>query len=303
MELLKQKVEEVIVHTKQLKKFSIGNNSEEIERFVMEREIKQIVEDDFMKKNPEEIIDEYFQYFSQKNIPTITIDNQKKYYRARVGYKSEAGADDDWDEEFILPYYDKDIMAPPPLLSTGSRFNREGTSYLYISDDIKTCMAEVHLQVGQLCSVGTFKCKSEIEIIDLTAIQNDIEMEIWLDILTQPVHGNIYNRYNITKFLAEVLRRINGNGIMFNSVQSKGRNIVCYKPYLFELVPYSERLYKAKSITYESEMVEDSVDKYAKQADYHLSTYNENDERRREKVVEHMETWIEHRREGQNDSE
>lgn len=42
-------------------------------------------------------------------------------------------------------------------------------------------------------------------------------MEIWISILTQPVYKNICNRYNITKFLAEVLRLVNKNGIMFKS--------------------------------------------------------------------------------------
>lgn len=174
---------------------------------------------------------------------------------------------------------------------------------MYIADDIETCMAEAHLQVGQLCSVGTFKCKSPVEVIDLTAIQNDIEMKIWISILTQPVYKNICNRYNITKFLAEVLRLVNKNGIMFKSTQSKGNNLVCFNPALFELVPYSERLYKAKSITYESEMVKDSVDEYVNQERYHLSSYNADADERREKVLEYIESWIDYRKSNKLDNE
>lgn len=64
----------------------------------------------------------------------------------------------------------------------------EGISYLYLADTIETCLAEVHLQIGQNCSVGKFKCKQEIEVIDLTKFNGDLEMEIWLEIMTQPVH-------------------------------------------------------------------------------------------------------------------
>ena len=56
----------------------------------------------------------------------------------------------------------------PPVYTAGGRFNRQGISYLYLADTIETCLAEVHLQIGQNCSVGKFKCKQEIEVIDLT---------------------------------------------------------------------------------------------------------------------------------------
>lgn len=55
---------------------------------------------------------------------------------------------------FILPYYKNEIESPPPIYTTGRRFNRDGISYLYLADTIETCLLEVHLQIGQNCSIG-----------------------------------------------------------------------------------------------------------------------------------------------------
>lgn len=301
MNILEDKINMVVSCAEKLKPFSKGDCFYEIKKEYINRKIKEIVENDFLSKNPEELLNEYVQYFKQKNIPTIKIKNGKEYYRGRVGYKSLFGSDGDLNRNFILPYYGKDIMAPPPLLSLGSRFNREGTSYLYLSDNIETCMAEIHSQVGQLCSIGIFKCKNEIEIIDLTTIRDNIEMEVWLGILTQPVYGDIHNIYNITKFLADVLKKINENGIMFKSVQSSGINIVCYKPDSFELVRFSEKLYSVKKIGYTYEPFKDSIEQYANRNKTNLSTYNEAIENKHEEENEYMEEWIEFRRKTKND--
>lgn len=292
---LNESIESILEYAKHIRKYAT-DDPDYVERYYASTEIKKFVEADFMKKNPKELIDEYSEYFKEKRIPTISICKGKEFFRARIGYKSEYGADDDLNEKFILPYYGKEIMTPPPLFSSGARFNKAGTSYLYLADDLETCMAEVHLQVGQLCSIGRFRCQQDIEVINLNPSNTDLEMEVWLDILTQPVYGENRNRYNITNFLSDVIMHINEVGLWFKSVQSKGNNIVCYKPSLFELVPFSERLYRTKEINYVPVSVEDSIDKYAKRNDVHLSTYNEEIEEQREKTLDYMEKWIEFRK-------
>lgn len=295
MSRLDEKIEKALLLAKAYSKYAIRDPAY-LEKYYAGCEIKKIVEQDFMSKNPSELFDEYWDYFMKKQFPTKKIRKGQRFYRARVGNMLEYGADDDLNEEFVLPYYGNEIIAPPPLLSSVGRFNKAGISYLYLADRIETCMAEVHLQVGQLCSIGVFRCKKGINLIDLNAITNDFEMETWIDILTQPVYGNNQNRYNITNFLSEILQKINDNGLWYKSVQSKGNNIVCYKPDAFEVVSFSEKLYRTKQIRYEPVYVEDSIDKYSKREEVHLSAYNEKIEEQREETVNYMEDWISFRK-------
>ena len=50
---------------------------------------------------------------------------------------------------------------PPARFVKGGRFNRQGVSYLYLADNVETCISEIHLQVGQICSIVQFKCIKE----------------------------------------------------------------------------------------------------------------------------------------------
>lgn len=258
----------------------------------------EIVNRDLMNNNPDKLFQEYKEYFETKNLPTEVIRPDKCFYRGRIGNEMIYGADDDCDADFILPYYQKQIEAPPPVYTAGGRFNRQGISYLYLADTIETCLAEVHLQIGQNCSVGKFKCKQEIEVIDLTKFNGDPEMEIWLEIMTQPVHMGVQHIYNITRFLADVFKSINSCGIYFESVQAAGHNIVCFNPSLFELIKYSEKIYTATKINYTYQEVEDSIRKYAKRKEEPpLNSYNETVERRNDEKFSYLSKWIECERE------
>lgn len=140
-----------------------------------------------MKNNPDELFDEYRDYFSIKSLQTKIIDADTAYYRGRIGNEIIHGSYDECSYNFLIPYYKQEMEAPPSLFATGGRFNRSGTSYLYLSDTIETCLAEVHLPIGQNCSVGEFRCAEQIELIDLTQFKNDPEMENWLKILIIPI--------------------------------------------------------------------------------------------------------------------
>ncbi|MDO5149083.1 MAG: RES family NAD+ phosphorylase, partial [Oscillospiraceae bacterium] len=204
------------------------------------------------------------------------------------------GSYDECSYNFLLPYYKQEIEAPPSLFATGGRFNRSGTSYLYLSDTIETCLAEVHLPIGQNCSVGEFRCAEQIELIDLTQFKNDSEMENWLKILMQPVYTETKYIYNITRFLADIFKSINGNGMYFESVQAEGHNIVCFNPFLFKLVEYSEKIFTATKIKYDYQQVEDAIREYSRNGEYkYINSYNENENRRNEEKIDYLYDWIE----------
>ncbi len=265
--------------------------------YSFQSDLKKIVNDDLTYNNPDSLFEQYREYFKAKILPTKIIDTNTIFYRGRIGNEVIWGAEDDYNRNFILPYYQKEIKAPPPIYTNGGRFNRQGISYLYLADTIETCLAEIHLQIGQNCSIGEFKCGEQIEVIDLTKFNDDVEIKTWLEILTQPVHDGTKHIYNITRFLADVFKSINNNGIYFESVQAEGHNIVCFEPSLFQLVEYSEKIYTATKIKYVYQQVEDSIREYSKKGNSkYINSYNKYEDEKNEKKFEYLNNWIENER-------
>ncbi len=294
---LSDNIKQLKIMAEKTANFAIGEHKEFIRNHSFQSNLQKIVNNDLMHNNPDYLFEEYKEYFKAKALPTKIIDTGTVFYRGRIGNEVIYGAEDDYNRSFILPYYQHEIEAPPPIYATGGRFNREGISYLYLADTIETCLAEVHLQIGQNCSIGEFKCKKQIEVIDLTEFSNDIEMATWLKMLTQPVHNRIRYIYNITRFLADIFKSINSNGIYFESVQAKGHNIVCYDPSLFQLVEYSEKIYVATKIKYNYQQVEDSIREYSKNGkSNYISSYNEYEDEKNEKKFDYLNDWIENER-------
>lgn len=271
---------------------SLDENSNEYK--IRMKTIIEKFEEDLKYNNPDKILDKYVEYLKEMKFKTICIKKGTEFYRGRIGKKIVSGGVDDLNTYFSMPYYGEMIKTAPPLHTSGGRFNRAGTSYLYLATNLETCFAEVHLQVGQECSIGKFKCIEDIELIDLNDSSNDIELKILYSIVTQPVHDEIAYKYLTTQFIADVLMKLNSNGLYFKSVQSNGDNIVCFKPDKFELVKYSEKLYRAKKIDYEYEMIEDTIREYAKRDDEHLiNNLNTEVDEENEKQVEYLREWIE----------
>lgn len=272
-----------------------GKDESSIEYKILKQTIYKMIEDDLKNNNPDKIINKYFNYLSKKKFKKIQIKKGKVFYRGRIGKMIVQGAIDDCNRYFEMPYYGNMIgVAPPLYTSQGGRFNRAGMSYLYLATDVETCLAEVHLQVGQECSVGEFECINDIELINLSDFGDDLELKIWYEIITQPVHSEIKYKYFITQFISEVLMKFNSYGLYFKSVQSNGNNIVCFKPENFKLVKYSEKLYKAEKINYNYTEVEDDVRKFAKRNDTHLiNDLNTDLVEMNEKQIEYLIGWIE----------
>lgn len=265
--------------------------------YSFESDLKKIISNDLMYNNPDSLYEEYKAYFKTKELPTKDIEKNETFYRGRIGNEVLYGAEDDHNRSFLLPYYQHEIGAPPPIYAEGGRFNIQGISYLYLADSIETCLAEVHLQIGQNCSVGEFICREKLQVIDLTKFSDDEEMKTWLKILTQPVHNGTKHIYNTTRFLADIFKSINGNGIFFESVQTEGHNIVCFEPSLFQRVKYSEKIYTATKIKYAYQQVEDAIREYSKRKkDEYISSYNEYEEKKNQEKFDYLNDWIESER-------
>lgn len=272
----------------------IGLNEENsLEYHMCKNKINQILENDLKSYNPTDILDSYVDYFKNKMLKYKIINVNEEFYRGRIGKMIFDGAIDTYNTQFTVPFHDEEIEAAPPIYTSGGRFNRAGVSYLYLATDIETCLAEVHLQVGQECSIAKFKCTNNVKLINLSDFEHDLELKIWYEILTQPVHESIRHKYLITQFLSEVFLKLGAEGLYFKSVQSNGYNIVSFKPINFELIKFSEKIYEANKINYEFKQIEDSIRKFAKKNEDHLiNDLNTDKVEENEAMVERLLEWI-----------
>lgn len=247
------------------------------------------LEQDLYSKNPDDIFKDYLEYFKKIKMSTCRVNKGKVYYRAREGHMNLPGAIDDCDVNISYPFYNRGLNAPPPMKAAGGRFNREGTSFLYLASTVKTCIAEIHLEVNQICSVGEFKCIKSGKYLHVPSCG---ETGLY-KILTQPIYSEVKYKYLITQFLSDIFKEMEFRGIIFDSTQSSGTNIVCYYPSDFEFVKYSERMYKATRIIYKIEEVPESYKQYA---DYRhlLNSGNVSRDEDEEEQVDHIFERINH---------
>lgn len=220
--------------------------------------------DQILNDNYTDFFDSFCKDFKKniKDFKEKIIKPGEKYYRARIGNDTLEAAIDDLDILSAIPYFGSDIEAPPARFVHGGRFNREGISYLYLADNIETCIAEIHLQVGQICSIAQFECVKNGKYILIEKQDKSDEVSKLYSILTKPVHNDIKEYYLVTQFFADVFKKIGYDGIIFSSTQGDGKNIVSFKKDCFELVKFSEKMYRAKKISYEFETIEDGYKKY-----------------------------------------
>jgi len=272
---LKREIDYIKRQVRKASRNSIPEEVEEIKRKYFKIEFQNMIRNHFTYFNIHDLYISYNQYFYNKKLPIIKIKKgQRNFFRARIGYNSILGTENGMKKEYIFPYFKEDISAPHWLLARGGRFNHEGVYCLYLSDKIGTCISEIHLQVGQKCTIAEFECTNDISLIDFTKIKDNTEMQCWLNLLTEPIHPDILYKYNITRFLANVLRNINEFGLYIRSTQTEGNNIICYKQGYFEPIKYSSRIYMAKKITYDYDIIEDSIDKCASEGIDYIDCYS-----------------------------
>lgn len=247
------------------------------------------------RENYPDFISDYCEQFREiiSDTEKTIIKKDTVMYRARVGNDSFEGAIDDLDCVFEIPYFGTDMEAPPSRYAGCGRFNREGISYLYLADRIETCIAEIHLQVGQVCSTARFRCIKDGNFIRIDKNSKKEDLKKLYDILTKPVHSGMKDYYHITQFFSDIFLRLEFDGIIFPSSQSDGKNIVVFNKELFEQERYSEKMYQATKIIYEFEPVNDGYEQYK---DYRtlLNYGNIEEDEKRENKYKYIEDKIEY---------
>ncbi|EGQ8287433.1 RES family NAD+ phosphorylase [Vibrio parahaemolyticus] len=211
---------------------------------------------------------------------------ESEFYRARIGSRLKA-SNFDWkkmrhEEEFHEAYQGKDIGAPPIHLASGGRINRPGVSYLYLASDADTAISEVRPHPGENVSVGRFKSNVNLQIADFS--QHELTEELLsdegLDILeliiaientlSVTVSPSMNKQYNITQFIAEIVRKLSFDGLAFKSSVGTGKNYVLFNPESFDWVEGSDQVFKVSSVSYKTE-----PQKKFDEQEYYDRTYEE----------------------------
>ena len=140
-----------------------------------------------------------------------------------------------------------DMGAPPSHQSTFGRMNPKGISYLYLAENTDTCVYEVHPHETDYITIGTFKLKNSLRLVDLTEIyiqspfkwgQNlsniyrnkNILLQFIKDISKSVSSNSSYLDYLPTQFISEFIKQQGFDGIIFNSSSGLGSNYVLFNP-------------------------------------------------------------------------
>jgi RES domain-containing protein len=172
-------------------------------------------------------------------------------YRARNGYNSIKVTQHVHRKE---PYYGGEIGAPPMSKASPGRANRAGQVVLYAADLEETAVAEVRPARGFLVTVGEFRTKRNLRILDLIkdresinpftdpALSDSIELYTLFDVFAEDLgtpldRGDDTSTYLPSQSLTDAVRDAGFDGIRYPSAMQRGEsNIVLFDPVNVEFI-------------------------------------------------------------------
>ena len=137
---------------------------------------------------------------------------------------------------------------PPPEHVSGGRANPIGIPYLYLADNVETCVAEIRPSNGSKINIAKFSLIKEVNLLDITEPRKKASfmvleeeelrlslkyidlLEVFSEVLSIPILPHNSNLdYIPTQFLCEYFKTIcKYDGIIFKSSFGHGCNIVLF---------------------------------------------------------------------------
>ena len=255
-------------------------------------DFKQL-EQDILTRNNAEIFEKYLHMFkTEVNIPTTVVSVKTIGLRGRKKCDTFKVSFDDYDTEIEVPYFKKAIGVPPEELAPGSRYNKDGISYLYLTSDIETSIAETRLELDEVCSIADFMCNQDGIYVDVFQMKEDVLLQDLYQILMKPKSCND-RIYEITQCLSDIFKVMGFIGIKYPSTLTQGRNLVCFYPEMFNFVLYSDRVYKG--VLRDSRIMPVSqLDQFKKFSNYRKEMYSFGDTEEKEEAFEYIQDKIYH---------
>ncbi len=180
------------------------------------------------------------------------------FYRARISERSG--------------YPISEMSAPPAGKSSEGRANARGITCLYVASDVDTTLHEVRVGVFDFVSVGTFRLKQDITVVDLRAITEISPFVYGLEYLDHAINKQYLEKLNSemskslrrsdstldyvpTQYIVDFIKSIERNGVQeydgieYNSTTNPGGyNLAIFNPDLFECI--SVNVYNIEKLQY-----------------------------------------------------
>lgn len=167
----------------------------------------------------------------------------------------------------------KEMGAPPVFKAKGGRVNPSGISLLYLSDSKETTLYEIRAGVYDYVTVGKFKLKKDINIIDLTNIDgfspftgidrgfdytqyaiNVEHLKMIAKEIAKPLRNDNEYEYLPTQYISDFIKSLGYDGIEYKStMHNSGRNLAVFDPTSFKCTDVE--VYDIKNISYTYEKV------------------------------------------------
>lgn len=203
---------------------------------------------------------------SEAQLPTGT-----HLARAQLGHGTrplENDAGEVLDE--VPSAYPSKRMKPLSNRAKEGRVNPKGIPYLYLSDDINTAIAETRPWIGQYVSVGIFKANRDLKLVHFTEKRKrhtiylqsppreEIDRIVWESVnqaFSEPVQpDDEVSDYVPTQIIAEYIKSMNYDGIIYRSKLAKGLNIALFDLASADIV--SCQLYQIEGVSLRHSVVE-----------------------------------------------
>ena len=179
------------------------------------------------------------------NSRIIDFKKGNNLWRAQLGYRNRPYYQDG-EHVTDIPYpVDTKRMKPIKDQAFEGRANPKGISYLYLSSDKETAMAEIRPWIGMYISVGQFKIVKDLKLVDFSKDNKrsaflifgpnqdkEVEDYIWASInnaFSTPVTPTDNKaEYVPTQIISEFIKNMNFDGIVYKSSLSDGYNIALF---------------------------------------------------------------------------
>lgn len=180
-------------------------------------------------------------FFESPIMQNVIEKGDTKFYRARIS--DENG-------------FKKNEMGPPPMgLITAGRANSQGIRCLYLSNDEITTIHEIRARDFDYISIGKFKAKQELQIVDLSNLDKispfsmDVFSAEWFSInmsilkkisreIAKPLRRQDSDLdYLPSQYIADYIKSLGYDGICYRStLNKKGVNYAIFDSKKFECV-------------------------------------------------------------------
>ena len=146
-------------------------------------------------------------------------------------------------------FLSEEMGAPDPnkVYVKEGRYNHTGQSFLYLSNFEKTAFLEIQEGSENICAIQKFRINNLNKLLDLRSNYDNIDPEVDLIYWAIIYNGFIGNspsktsswkpEYFVPRFIADVARYFEYNGIIYTSAVSEGENLVLFKYTKDELFP------------------------------------------------------------------